>query len=368
MSAFVGAMNIVLKDLQDFCRAYVDDIIIFSKSLEEHFAHIEIVLTRIREAGMTVAEEKCHWAKPSVKFLGFVISDQGIVPNPDKVISIKNFPEPRCRRDVSSFLGMVNYFRAFIPRCAEISKPLTELTKLNTKFPWTDEAQEAFDKLKDSLVNVIMQSHPNFNKPFYVFTDASTKGIAGIVYQVEDEDQLILKPIACASRVLTKAEEKYPIYELEFLAVIYTLKKYYYMLAGANIYLHTDNVVIKFLRLHPELSKRMQRWLIYFNQFNIYVQHIKGNTNVVADALSRFHQIYLGNEKHEILYFGQVVTDKVRDELNWLRKYQTEEEILQEGIRKFPDEYSTNSKGVIMRRLRGDFKICIPEPLVDRVI
>src|SRR6266576_6457078 len=156
MSAFIGAMNIVLRDLQDYCRAYVDDIIIFSKTLEEHFRHIETVLTHIREAKMTIAEEKCNWAKQSVRFLGFIISDQGIEPNPDKVSSIRGFLEPRCRRDVSSFLGMINYFRTFIPRCAEISKPLTELTELNTKFPWTDEAQEAFDKLKDSLVNVIM--------------------------------------------------------------------------------------------------------------------------------------------------------------------------------------------------------------------
>src|SRR6266576_2602635 len=368
MSAFVGAMNIVLRDMDTFCKAYVDDLIIYSRTYKDHLQHIQQVLTRIGEADMTVAEDKCNWAQPHVKFLGFIISEKGVEPNPEKVASIRSYPVPKCKREFLSFLGMINYFRSFIPRCAEISKILIEISKANVKFKWTEEAQKAFEELKNILANAILQSHPDFDKPFYLFTDASIKGIAGIIYQIVDEDLMQLCPVACASRVLNKAEENYPIYELEFLAVIFTLKKYYYMLAGANIYLHTDNVVIKFLRLHPELSKRMQRWLIYFNQFNIYVQHIKGNTNVVADALSRFHQIYLGKEKYEVLYFGQVVTDKVRDELNWLCKYQTEDETLQDRIRKFPNEYSTNTKGVIMRRIRGEYKICIPEPLVNRVI
>lgn len=288
MPAFIKALQIVLEGTEEFCTSYVDDILIHSATLEEHIRHIAEILSRIEAAGFTLNIDKCNWIQEQVEFVGMNISEKGVEPIPEKVAGIREFPRPNTKRKLQSFLGMVNFYRHYIPKCADIEKPLYEITSPTAVYKWTEVHQNAFDLLKTLLCEATIQQFPDMDKPFYVVTDASSTGIAGAIYQLDDDGHV--RPICFNSRTLSSAEKNYYTTEQELLAAIYTLKKNYYILVGAEVYLFTDHSSITLLRQHPFLSSRISRWLIYLENFNLKKSHIPGKDNVVADALSRYHR------------------------------------------------------------------------------
>lgn len=286
MQAFINAMIRVLGEMiGTFVVVYVDDILIFSLTFEDHLKHIHEVLKRIHEAGMTINLNKSKFAQTSVKFLGYELNSAGYRPDPEKVQAIINFTQPSTTKQIQQFLGILNFYRKHIDKYSEISIPLINLTKDDQKFKWSQDEENAFDNLKNKLAEKTLLSHPNWNDIFYIETDASDKAIAAHIYQLNTENEP--QPLGFVSRVLKKHEKNYATFEKELMAIIYVLRKFTYMLYGYPIVIKTDSESIVEMKNNDWLSKKVNRWLTYMKQFNYRIEHIRGRDNSVADALSR---------------------------------------------------------------------------------
>ena len=238
---FSELMNIVLDGLDKFAIAYLDDILIYSRSLEEHLKHIKIVFERLRKHGLKLKLKKCHFMQRETKYLGFIINENGVKPDPAKVEAIRSLKPPETVREVRSFIGMTSFYRRFIPNFSKIAEPIIKLTKKYAKFHWTNECQKAFDYLKESLSIVPLLAYPDVNKPYTLYTDASNTCIGACLTQncTSDKNQLYgvannEKPIFFLSHRLSRTQEKWPIIEKEAYAIHYALQKLDHYLHGAE--------------------------------------------------------------------------------------------------------------------------------------
>lgn len=266
---------------------YLDDLLIHSKNIEEHFQHLEEVLTKLREAGLKVKLKKCSFCQSSVRYLGYELTDKGFKPLNDKVAAINKFPIPNKEDDVRSFLGMAGYYRKYIDNFSTIAQPLSNLLKKDVPFCWTNECENSFKKLKDKLSAAPVLTYPNFKLPFFIETDASQKGIGAVLSQ-KDEKGGKLKPIAFASRLLKSAENNYSVTEKEALAVVWALRKFRYTVYGYPVTVITDHqpLVSLFTRTLP--PGRLGRWALLIQEFGIKIKYKPGCLNYVPDALSRY--------------------------------------------------------------------------------
>lgn len=216
------------------CFVYLDDIIIFGKTLEEHNDNLSKLFKRLRDTGLKLQADKCEFLKPELEYLGHLITASGIKPNPAKLSAIKNFKIPKNVTQVKSFLGLSGYYRKFIKNFSTISKPLTELTKKGTKFDWDMNRQNSFDLLKEKLCSPPILSYPNFNKTFILTTDASNDGIGGVLSQDGH-------PCCFISRTLNSAEQNYTTTEKELLAIVWSVKRLRQYLLGRKFIIETDH-------------------------------------------------------------------------------------------------------------------------------
>lgn len=288
VGSFSRAMDTILgPDVREFCVNYLDDLaIITTGPLEVHLEHIERVLQKLYQAGLTCNLQKCEFICKEVKMLGFIISTEGIRTDPDKIKSIREFPVPRKVKQVRAFLGLCNFYRRFIPRYNESIQPLCELLKKGKRWHWGVEEQKAFEGLKDRFIETIMLHHPNFAKPYYIQTDCSGIGLAGVLYQYDDGGQL--KILGFHSKALKGAELNWTTTEQEFYAVISTIKKFETYLRGSKVYIRTDHKALLFIQNMKLYNGRVTRWILYLEQFNYEIEHVTGKMNIVADILSRY--------------------------------------------------------------------------------
>jgi hypothetical protein len=283
---FQRLMDKVLKDyIGDFVEVYVDDIMIYSKSLEDHMIHIEKVLQKLKEYNLVIKLKKCRFCQKKIEFLGHEIGEEGLKPNSKKIEAIMKIQEPKTITEVRSFLGLCSYYRRFVKGFSKIAGPLTELTKKNIPFDWTQERQESFDKLKKILVEDPILSHPNFNKDFILITDASADGLGAILSQKNENDKEVV--IAYASRRTNNNERNYPITDLECLAIIWAVKHFHKFLIGTKFKIITDHAALKSLMKDKEPKGRRARWMMELQQYNFEIIHRSGKLNTNADALSR---------------------------------------------------------------------------------
>jgi len=218
-STFQGIMDMTLMGLKDiYALVYLDDILIFSDSIEEHAHRIRMVLDRTREANFKLNLGKCTFAAREVAYLGQLVSADGVSPDASKVKAIKSFPLPRSVRDVRAILGLAGYYRSFIPNFAALSKPLTLLTRKDEKFCWSEPQQTSFDALKEALTSDSVLAHPEFDKPFILSCDASNYAISAILSQEHGGKE---RPLSFSSRILNKHEFNYSVTEKELLAVVW---------------------------------------------------------------------------------------------------------------------------------------------------
>jgi hypothetical protein len=211
-------MDATLMGLEDiYALVYLDDILIFSDSIQDHARRIKMVLDRIREAKFKLNLEKCMSAAREVAYLGHLVSANGVSPDVNKVKAIKSFPLPRNVRDVRAFLGLAGYYRSFIPNFAALSKPLTQLTRKDVTFYWLEPQQTSFDALKEALTSDSVLAHPEFDKPFILSCDAFNYAISAILRQEHSAKE---RPLIFASRVLNNHEINYSTTEKELLAVV----------------------------------------------------------------------------------------------------------------------------------------------------
>jgi hypothetical protein len=217
-SVFQALMNDVFSDLLDIvCVIYLDDILIFSKTLEEHHGHVTEVLRRLTTNSLYAKLEKCIFHVHSVDFLGYIVSDEGLSMDPKRVESIANWKAPSSVKEVQIFLGFANFYRSFIEGYSRVCLPITNLLKKDQVFSWTKDCQNSFDLLKKNFSSAPLLVHADSSLPFLLETDASDFAISGILSQ---EHEGSLRPVAFYSRKMSPPEMNYEIHDKELLAII----------------------------------------------------------------------------------------------------------------------------------------------------
>uniref|UniRef100_A0A1B6EN58 RNA-directed DNA polymerase n=2 Tax=Cuerna arida TaxID=1464854 RepID=A0A1B6EN58_9HEMI len=268
---------------------YLDDLLVYSESFEDHLLHLEEVLKRLQHAGLTVNPEKVSFARGEISFLGHLVSSKGVCIDPARTQAIREFPPPKDAKGIARFVGMVNFYRRFIPNVAELAAPLNALRKKGAKFVWGEAQQTSFDLLKEAVMQPPVLAMPDFNQKFVLQTDASSLAIAAVLSQEVDG---IRQPIAYASRTLTPCEKKSSsVYELECLAVVFGINKFRRFLEHKEFLLETDNQALSWLLAHPRQLGKIGRWVVQISSLKFTVQHVRGTQNVIADTLSRMYQI-----------------------------------------------------------------------------
>ena len=261
-----------------------DDIIVFGANDEEHDRRLESTLERLRDRGLTLNQDKCVFRARSLKFFGFVISEQGLAPDQSKIDAIRNAPTPTTTSEVRSFLGLVNYCGRFIRDLATISEPLRELTRGNATWKWTTTHQTSFDRLKNALSSDDVMAHFDTGAGTELRVDASPVGLGAILLQTRDG---VTRPVAYASRTLTSVERRYSQTEKEALAVVWGCERFHLYLYGVEFDLITDHKPLEYLYTpRGKPHARIERWVLRLQQYQYKIKYMPGKTNP-ADVLSR---------------------------------------------------------------------------------
>ena len=285
-STFQRLMNQVLCDLvPEICLVYLDDIIIFSSTLEQHIHHLELVFQKLRQAGLKIKPQKCHLLCSSVKYLGFTFSAAGVSPDESKFKTVRDWPIPQSVSDVRSFVGFATYYQRFIPNFAELAVPLNKLSEKYALFQWSKECQEAFDDLKHQLISAPILAYPDPSRQFTLDTDASNVAMGAVLSQLDDMGQEVV--IAYASKTLSKSQRNQGATKKELLAVVTFTKHFKHYLLGSQFRLRTDHRALIWLHSFREADGVLARWIERLAAFDYTIIHRPGKQHTNADALSR---------------------------------------------------------------------------------
>nr|AAV32204.1 putative polyprotein [Oryza sativa Japonica Group] len=278
---FMNLMNKVFMEFLDkFVVVFIDDILIYSKSEEEHEQHLRLVLEKLKEHQLYAKFSKCDFWLTEVKFLGHVITAQGVAVDPSNVESVIKWTPPKTVSQIRSFLVLAGYYRRFIENFSRIARPMTQLLKKDEKFKWTAECDKSFEELKKKLVSAPVLILPDQMKDFQVYCDASRHGLGCVLMQQG-------RVVAYASWQLRPHEGNYPTHDLELAAVVHALKIWRHYLIGNRCEVYTDHKSLKYIFTQPDLNLRQRRWLELIKDYDMSIHYHPGKANVVADALSR---------------------------------------------------------------------------------
>jgi len=286
-AVFQHLMNDVFREfLDDFVVCYLDDILVFSQNEEEHINHVRLVLEKLRTAGLYAKLEKCVFHQPQVEFLGYIISGEGLSMDPQKIRTVIEWKKSATIRDVQCFLGFANFYRIFIQNYSKIAAPLTRLTCKN-KLEWNAEADQAFETLKKAFTTAPILTHPDFQKPFFLETDASDFALGAVLSQPDKDGHL--HPVAFHSRKFTATEINYEIHDKELLAIVDSFQEWRHFLEGAQhlVTVHTDHKNLEYFMSAKVLNRRQARWSISLSRFNFVITYRPGSKQIQSDALSR---------------------------------------------------------------------------------
>lgn len=257
----------------DFVYAYIDDILIASASLDEHMGHLRVVCERLKQYGLVINPSKCVFGQPQIEFLGYLVSGAGTQPLPEKVEAIRSFKLPDTVKKLRGFLGMINFYRRFIPKAAAVQAPLNNLLQGNVKgnapVPWTPEAIKAFDACKDSLAEATLLAHPKRDAPLAIFSDASDFAVGAALQQKVNGHW---QPLDFFSKKLSPTEQKYGAYDRELLAIYLSVKHFRHMIEARQFTIFTDHKPITFAlkKKSSQCSPRQFRHLDFISQYSPY--------------------------------------------------------------------------------------------------
>lgn len=271
-------------ELEPYVFCYLDDIIVIAPDFDKHVEILTEVFKRLSEAGLTLNRGKCLICRPELKYLGYIVNRSGLHVDPDKVDCITNMAAPKTVTEVRRLIGMVSWYRRFIPTFSDLVVPLTSLLKKGAKFIWDDGCEESFKNIKNALVSAPILTCPNFEYPFVLQTDASAYALGSVLTQKIDGEEHV---ICYLSRTLSKQERKYSAVERELLCVLWSIEKLRCYLEGAKFSVVTDCYSLQWLDNLQNPQGRLGRWALRLQQFDYTVIHRKGKDNVVPDALSR---------------------------------------------------------------------------------
>ena len=361
-ATFQSLMDRIFGDLQwkSIC-FYFDDIFVFSRTFQDHLAHLREVFTRLRKYQLQAKLSKCQFLRKELVFLGYQVTQNGIKPNPERVERVKNWATPRRGKDVRSFIGLCSYYRRFVPHFASLAEPLHRLMGKNAEFKWSPETELSFNTLKEKLTTSPILSAPDWSQSFELHTDASVYGLGAVLSQrINDEE----KVIAYASKSLNKAQQNYTVSDRECLAIIWGIRHYRSYLLGKKFELFTDHSALQFIntmRLNRDLSGRLARYQMFLQEYEFEPHYRKGELNANADALSRdpafemqsINLINVNSESHPGM--------PPREQSVYLSELPTTEEMIQ--LQQLDAEL-----GPIIRELAGQSENDSSTSLAQRII
>jgi hypothetical protein len=306
-ATFQRAMNKAFEEfIHEFIEVYIDDILIYSRTWEEHLEHIKKVFEKLREINMKVKLKKCKFGEREVEYLGHIVGSNGLKPDPKKIEKVKGIKQPETLKEIRSFLGMCSYYRKFIKDFSKIAKPLMVLTKQENwgeeipgtkvgkkkkkdrKIEWTEKQEKAFQELKEKLIKYPILRYPNFDTEFILATDASGVTIGAVLMQKDKEGKEY--NIAYASKSLNETEQRYGITDKEGLAVVWAVKHFHKYLMGKKFTIITDHSALKFMKTQKIPNGRRGRWMMELQKYDFEIVYKSGKSNKNADAMSRLKQ------------------------------------------------------------------------------
>ncbi len=278
-------MEDVLRGLQwDICLVYMDDIIVPSATFEDSIRRLELVFQRLSSANLKLKPSKCIFFQRKVKFLGHIVSNEGISTDQEKIEAVKSWPVPRNSKHVRSFLGLCSYYRRFVRDFAKIARPLHKLCEKGAVFGWEEECQVAFDMLKEDLTTSPVLAYPEQGARFILDTDASDHAVGAVLSQEQSGQERV---IAYMSKAMTSCERIYCVTRKELLAVVAALRSFHSYLYGQKVLLRTDNAAVSWMRNLKRPTGQVARWLQELGTYDLDVVHRPGKKHSNADALSR---------------------------------------------------------------------------------
>ncbi|KAK3550602.1 hypothetical protein QTP70_000679 [Hemibagrus guttatus] len=291
-AVFQSFINEIFRDiLNKYVVAYIDDILIYSKSEEEHQGHVRTVLTRLLKNQLYIKAEKCEFHVQRTAFLGYNVSYQGVEMDNSKITAVTEWPRPTTVKELQCFLGFANFYRRFIRNYSVTAAPLTSLLKGKpSRLKWTDDATRAFTNLKNSFTTAPILKHPDPNLPFVVEVDASDRGIGAVLSQCHGQPGKLF-PCAYFSRKLTDAERNYDVGNKELLGMKAATEEWRHWLEGSThpFQVIMDHKNLEYIKSAKRLNPRQAHWSLFFTRFQFTVTYRPGSKNSKADALSRRH-------------------------------------------------------------------------------
>ena len=263
---------------------YLDDVIVIAPDFQTHLDRLSEVLERLQQAGLKLKPKKCELLQTRVKYLGHLVSPDGIATDPEKVEAIKEWPPPTCVKELQAFLGTAGYYRQYLPDFATVAKPLHHLVSKGVEWTWKEDAQRAFDELRQRLVGAPILGYPDPSLQYILDTDASDMGVGAVLSQVQEGRERV---VAYYSKTLSPAERNYCVTRRELVAVIKAMKHFRPYLYGQRFRLRTDHASLMWLCRRQESSHQIARWLELLSEFTYTVEHRKGTQHGNADGLSR---------------------------------------------------------------------------------
>ena len=269
-AAFMDLMNRVFKEFLDkFVIVFIDDILIYSKTRDQHEKHIRTVLQTLKQHQLYAKFSKCEFWLDRVAFLGHVISKDGIMVDPAKVEAVSNWKRPTNASEIRSFLGLAGYYRKFVADFSKLAMPLTTLTRKGKKFEWTEDCEKSFQELKRRLTSAPILTIPDGDEGFVIYSDASKMGLGAVLMQNG-------KVIAYASRQLKDYEKNYPTHDLELAAVVFALKIWRHYLYGVRCQIFTDHQSLKYFFTQKDLNMWQRRWLELVKDYDCEILYHRG--------------------------------------------------------------------------------------------
>ena len=287
-ATFQRLMQRVLAGLEyECCFVYLDDVLIASRTFSEHISHLKEVFTRLRGAQLRLKPKKCQLLRDRVLFLGHVVSEAGIEPDPQKTEKIRNYPTPTDVTSLRRFLGLASYYRRFIRDFATIAAPLNQLTRKDIPFEWSESCRESFERLKSVLVSAPVLAYPRFGpgNTFILETNASKIGLGAVLSQMQGDGAI--HPVAYASRATNQPERNYGISELETLALVWAVRYFRQYILGHHCTVYTDHTACLSILNTARPSGKLARWALTIQEMDLSIKHKAGRKNGNADALSR---------------------------------------------------------------------------------
>ena len=308
----------VLMGCSSFTIGYLDDIIIFSNNELEHLKHLEEIFSRLERFGLKMKREKCDFFKKHIQYLGHLITKDGFTPLPEKLESIWNMPRPKSAKEVKQFLGLIGYYRKFVPRFSDLARSLTNLTRQDVEFTWTEKCEKSFNYLRELLMQHPILRHPDPNKEYTLFTDASGIGWAGVLTQEFKDEKGKAKqhPICYVSGQFRGSQQNWAALTKEAYAIYMSIRKLSFYVTDARVIIKCDHLPLRKCLQKQTLNAKVNNWVVELEQFDLQIEWIQGAKNTLADSLSRLLDVDPGAKaqpEKEGCEFGNYCFEKIEE-------------------------------------------------------